>query len=415
MQPPLIKGLTNQLVEWKAMSWRERSRVQRVLARQARRKANRKGNTTAKCSYHDCQHAGEPLFPCENPGLCPRFTHAKCSQGDGDKLLCSVCVGHQQCSRSQRNKRNHDKTPEDVVSTTRSVSKSRRISRDDATRVDLFGAAEDINDPSIGIINESETDEIVNESESEIINRATFTVPMIPETPQNQHNDDGFDDVTPPSRRRSGGTGPVAAPAYVPGSGQIKDPFQKNYNKDPKRSVDRQFDSEKYNKEQRRKARAVDHFFAVAQQERHRVDGDMTDVSKAEIESVFGNEMPEQKQYKYRGHEKCNILQEILMTLMWYRRAYTFDDLATKWLGGVGDKVLRRAAQNICITWTAFFYSILEVEPLWISPERADMIRPPSFATAVAAKVGHISDCTNTGTLVLREQYIDFIIHTLCV
>ena len=34
-------------------------------------------------------------------------------------------------------------------------------------------------------------------------------------------------------------------------------------------------------------------------------------------------------------------------------------------------------------------------QPLWISPERADKIRPPAFQTHIATNLGHISDCTN--------------------
>ena len=34
-------------------------------------------------------------------------------------------------------------------------------------------------------------------------------------------------------------------------------------------------------------------------------------------------------------------------------------------------------------------------QPLWISPERADKIRPPAFQSHIANNTGHISDCTN--------------------
>ena len=198
---------------------------------------------------------------------------------------------------------------------------------------------------------------------------------------------------TPAILRRRGGSGPEPAAPYIPGSGALSDPFQKNYNKDSKRSVTREFNPVKYGARARRKANAVDHFFAVAQGERNRMHGGRQ-ATTSQLESSFGTPMPEQKRYRYRGHTSCNLLQEILMTLMWYRCAYSFDDLASKWLNGC-TPVLRRAANNICITWTGFFYAILSVEPMWISPERADMIRPPAFSGAVADNVGHLSDCTN--------------------
>ena len=119
------------------------------------------------------------------------------------------------------------------------------------------------------------------------------------------------------------------------------------------------------------------------------------------------------------------------MALQYIRRATSFEDLAYKWLrqdkvlskGGC-DPVLRKTVQNICYTWIAFFYAILKVrpilimpsthlkvrpiislythshftlqeQPLWISPERADKIRPPAFKSHIANNTGHISDCTN--------------------
>ena len=356
------------------------------MARQARRKAARgKKRAQPKCSYANCKHKKEALIPCERPGLCPHFLHECCNKG-GEQLLCS------QCSKDSREKRAHDKTPVDVDRNTRSVAKRSRIGHDDPTRVNLF--AQPPADTSVSPAHSGQVDNIIRSPDFSG-QPVTTAAAAIPETPENNCVTTATTG-TPVRRRRNGGTGPVAAPAYVPGSGQVADPFQKKYNKDPKRSVVRQFDKVKYGTRQRRKAKALDHFFAVTQRERNRVDGAESTVTQEDIETAFGNCMPKQRRYKYRGHESCNILQELLMTLMWYKCAYTFDDLASKWLGE-RDDVARRAAQNICITWTAFFFEILKVEPLWISPERADMIRPPAFATAVAEHVGHLSDATNLG------------------
>ena len=60
------------------------------------------------------------------------------------------------------------------------------------------------------------------------------------------------------------------------------------------------------------------------------------------------------------------------MTLQYIRRATPFEDLAYKWLQqsnkkeGVSDPVLRKTAQNICFTWIAFIYAILQVRLILI-------------------------------------------------
>ena len=65
---------------------------------------------------------------------------------------------------------------------------------------------------------------------------------------------------------------------------------------------------DRYVRQQRRKAQAVDHFFAVAQDEKHRVEG-VECFYGDDVQTAFGTRMPEQRRYKYRGHTQCNLLQ----------------------------------------------------------------------------------------------------------
>jgi len=132
-------------------------------------------------------------------------------------------------------------------------------------------------------------------------------VSMLPETPLIQTGDDvETPDAVRPGR---GGPGRRAARAYDPEVGGMPDPLQKIYHKDSKRSVIREFDADRYFTIQRRKAKAVDHFFAVAQDEKHRVDGEECFENGDDVDAAFGTQMPEQRRYKYRGHSQCNLLQ----------------------------------------------------------------------------------------------------------
>ena len=214
----------------------------------------------------------------------------------------------------------------------------------------------------------------------------------MPDTPYPEQLEEDEDDT--PDRPGRGGRGRRAAASYVPGSGTIPDPFQKKYNKDLKRSTVREFNATQWVRVQARKARAVDHFFAVAQKEKHEQDSVEDNVGFDEIHAAFGTQMPQQQRYRYRGHSSCNILQEILIALSFLKKATGFDDLASKWLHST-TKVARTTARNICITWVSVFYAIAKSNPLWISPERADKIKPPCFQCAAAAHVGHVADATN--------------------
>jgi len=329
--------------------------------------------------------------------------------------MCSICAGKQ--------KRRHDTTPTDVAKSTRSVAKSARISRDDPIRVDLFQREHTANPPATAsdVVMPSTTSA---SSASAVVTSARFVSPdtsmspnrivtpsvfvttadlpvlvtttpsnSVPVTPASRVDGDidtPVEDVRRPGR---GGPGRAAATPFVPGSGSIRNPFQKKYNKRGGRSTGVVFDAAKYARVQARKANAVDHFFANAQDEKNRVDGAVA-VGQDEIAGAFGTEIPTQTRYKYRGHVYCNKLQELLMTMMFLKCATSFEDLAYKWLGGC-TKVMRTAAQTICYTWVAFFHAILLKQPMWISPEKADKIRPPAFASHVAHNIGHISDCTN--------------------
>ena len=118
------------------------------------------------------------------------------------------------------------------------------------------------------------------------------------------------DDTDTPAAVRAGRGGPGrdAARAYTAESDVMPDPFQKIYHKDKKRAVVREFDVDRYVCHQRRKAQAVNHFFAVAQDEKHRVEGTEC-FDGDDVEAAFGTCMPEQRRYKYRGHTQCNLLQ----------------------------------------------------------------------------------------------------------
>ena len=101
-----------------------------VLARRTNRRKKRKQKLC--CSYKECKQPSEPLCPCESVGLCPNVAHASCcKRGNTGKIVCSVCAN----KSNSPMKRGHDATPTEVGSTTRSVSKSSRISTNDPTRV----------------------------------------------------------------------------------------------------------------------------------------------------------------------------------------------------------------------------------------------------------------------------------------
>ena len=384
-----------------------RRHIHQVMARRAKRKQSKEKPT---CSYCKCSNPNDPLLPCEQPGRCPNYLHARCCARG--KLICSICA--------RKQKRRHDTTPTEVAKSTRSVAKSARLSRDDPVRVALFQREDTTNPPAAASdVSATSASAVVTSarfvspgtsmSPSRIVTPSVFvttaaitsapeSVPAtpsnsVPVTPASRVDDDIDTPVEDMRRPGRGGPGRVAATPFEPGSGSTRDPFQKQYNKCGKRSTDVVFDAVKYARVQKRKANAVDHFFAIAQDEKNRVDGAVT-VGPDEIAGAFGTKIPTQTRYKYRGHAYCNKLQELLMTMQFLKCATSFDDLAYKWLGG-GTKVLRTAAQNICYTWVAFFFAILEKQPMWISPERADKIRPPAFASHVAHNLGHISDCTN--------------------
>ena len=365
---------------------KERQRIHRLLSRRYQRK--KKSMTkmpNSGCSYADCSHVGDPLIPCEQTGLCPRLCHEKCfrKHGTGSRILCSEC-----CSQVSR-KHTHGEAPPCVVRTTRSVSKSRRITIADPVRVCLFPDAESSSSTSSSPVQPVE--DIVT---VETLDADPDRLDGMPITPDIEQLED--ENATPPPTNKPGRGGPGrrATSEYVAGSGGIADPFQKKYNKDSKRTTVREFDAKQWARHQRRKARAVDHFFAVAQKEKHIQDCVEDSIAVEDIDDAFGTEMPKQHRYKYRGHSSCNILQEILITLNFLKKAVGFDDLACKWLGSTS-KVAKTAARNICITWIAVMFEIGKSNPMWISPERADKIRPPAFQVEVADNVGHLSDCTN--------------------
>ena len=118
---------------------KERNRLHRVQARQIKRRKER--TTDAQCSYagcNGCKHPNDVLHPCENPGLCPNFTHERCSRG-GQLLLCYACAskvndGNNSRDNSQR-KRDRELTPTDIA---RSVSKTSKISKTDTVITTLF-------------------------------------------------------------------------------------------------------------------------------------------------------------------------------------------------------------------------------------------------------------------------------------
>lgn len=365
---------------------KERQRIHRLLSRRyKKKKQSRKKLSNSGCSYADCTNGGDSLIPCEQTGLCPRLCHLKCfrKHSTGSKILCSEC--NSRCSQINR-KRDHGFTPPCVARSTRSVSKSRRVSTEDPVRVCLFPNSE--SPTSSSPVQQQEDEDIV------IVETFDVDPDQLPITPEIEQLED--ENITPPPTNRPGRGGPgrCATSAYVAGSGAIPDPFQKKYNTDSNRATVREFDVKQWVRHQRRKARAVDHFFAVAQKEKHVQDCVEDDIDVEDIDEAFGTEMPEQQRYKYRGHTSCNMLQEILITLNFLKKAAGFDDLASKWLSSTS-KVAQTAARNICITWVAVIYEIGKSNPMWISPERADKIRPSAFQVEVADNVGHLSDCTN--------------------
>ena len=100
----------------------------------------------------------------------------------------------------------------------------------------------------------------------------------------------------------------AAAKPFIPGNGDIADPFQKRYNKDAKRSIQREFDAQKYFKDQKRKANSLDQFFAVAQNEKHNEDG-VESFTPDSITEAFGTPLPKAKRYRYRGVMGACIIQ----------------------------------------------------------------------------------------------------------
>ena len=340
------------------------------------------------CSYAGCRHCEDKLVPCESTGLCPRVCHEACflehNPGQGGRILCAVCSNNVRSRKRHRDDQPPSVTPQ-PSGRTRSLSATSEIQSDDPVRVCLFPTATATPTP------------VEPERTPHIRDTSAFVVPIIrtPVAPVTPAMAGVIENVTPMPKVRPGrgGKGREAAKAFVPGSGAVADPFQKKYNVDPKRSVVREFNVEEWQKRQRRKTNAVDHFFAVAQNEKYVQDGS-EHVTFDEIHEAFGSEMPAQTRYRYRGHEGCNMLQEILMTLMYLKKASGFDDLASKWLGSTS-KVARTTARNICITWIAYIYTVSQANPMWIPPERADKICPEAFKVNMARCVGHIADCTN--------------------
>ena len=214
-----------------------------------------------------------------------------------------------------------------------------------------------------------------------------------PVTPIEQ---DTSDDITP-ARRGRGGPGRKAAEVYVPGSGQVPDLTKKRYNKGS-RAVLKAFDHEAYAKVARRKANAVDRFFVSAQKEKKSQDG-VEDVEDVDDHSAgdFFDPAPKESKYRYRGCDKFTKFGEFLVCMMYIRHECNFGKLALWWLGNCRT-ASTKTIRNIVFTWIAYLDSILQMEPLWISAERADKIRPSGFKSKVADDVQHIGDCTNINT-----------------
>ena len=226
---------------------------------------------------------------------------------------------------------------------------------------------------------------------------AADTPPGNDDTPPEECADDTPPAATGATPARSGRGGPGRKPAanYVPGSGQVPDLTKKHYNKGS-RAVIKAFDAVAYAKSARRKANAVDSFFGAAQAEKIRAaqaKGANVPDSNLQCRTTF-QPSPPAKKYRHRGHERLNLHQEFLVTMMFVRHECDFGKLMLWWLGDC-KKVSTNAIRNIVYTWVAFLHSIFQFEPLWISTERADQIRPSAFKSAVADHVQHMSDCTN--------------------